>query len=93
MEELIIALAVFQKYMKDDYHRNFPTHCDHGVMYVCGVDIERMDSNTAKELISYGFCPESYDIEYDWEEFTQEEWEMRVPNLTGRFYSYKYGSC
>lgn len=93
MEELIRALNIFSKYMKNDYHREFPTSCEHDVLYVCGVDLERMDVDTVQKLIELGFIPGSNDADYDWDNLTQEEWEIRRENLTDCFYSYKYGSC
>lgn len=94
MEELIKALTILLSYMKEDYHRDFPTHCEHDVLYVCGVDLERMDVDTVQKLIDLGFNPGSdSDTDYYWDEFTQEEWEIRREDLTDCFHSYKYGSC
>lgn len=94
MEELIRALNILSKYMKDDYHRDFPTHCEHDVMYVCGVDLEKMDASVVSELVELGFIPGSDgDTDYYWENLTHKEWEIRRENLTDCFYSYKYGSC
>ena len=94
MEELIKALTILSKYMKDDYHRNFPTHCEHDVLYVCGVDLKKMDASIVSELVELGFNPGSdNDTDYYWDNFTQEDWEIRREDLTDCFYSYKYGSC
>lgn len=94
MEELIKALTILSKYMKDDYHRDFPTSCEHDVLYVCNVDLEKMDASDVSELIELGFNPGSDDdTNYYWENLTQEEWEIRRKNLIDCFYSYKYGSC
>lgn len=98
MEELIRALNILSKYMKDDYCRDFPTSCEHDVLYVCSVDLERMDVDTVHKLIELGFIPGSDDdtgyYNYYWDDnFTQEEWEIRRKNLTDCFHSYKYGSC
>lgn len=94
MVELIRALNILSKYMKDDYHREFPIHYEHDVLYVCGVDLEKMDADTASKLIDLGFTPGSTeDTDYYWENLTQEEWEIRRKDLTDCFYSYKYGSC
>ena len=94
MEELIRALNILSKYMKEDYNRDFPTSCEHDVLYVCGVDLERMDVDTVSKLIELGFIPGSDDdTDYYWDNFTQEEWKIRRKNLTDCFYSYKYGSC
>lgn len=94
MEELIRALNILSKYMKDDYHRDFPTHCEHDVMYVYGLDLNKMDASTVSRLIELGFTPgSSEDTNYYWDNLTQEEWEIRRKNLTDCFHSYKYGSC
>jgi len=94
MKELIRALTILSLYMKDDYHRDFPTHCEHDVLYVCGVDLEKMDASIVRELVELGFNPGSdNDTDYYWDNFTQEDWEIRRKDLTDCFYSYKYGSC
>lgn len=97
MEELIRALNILSKSLKDDYCRDFPTSCEHDVLYVCGVDFERMDVDTVHKLIELGFIPGSdNDTDFYWGDFnnfTQEEWEIRRKNLTDCFHSYKYGSC
>lgn len=94
MEKLIKALTILSKYMESDYARNFPTSCEHDVLYVCSVDLKKMDAGVVKELIDLGFNPGfDYDTHYNWDNFTQEDWENRWPNLTTCFHSYKYGSC
>lgn len=94
MRELIRALTILSLYMKDDYHRDFPISCEHDVMYVCGVDLEKMDASVVRELVELGFNPGSdNDTDYYWDNFTQEDWEIRRGDLTDCFYSYKYGSC
>lgn len=93
MEKLIKALSILSNYLKD-YNRNYPTSCEHDTLFVCGVDLERMNESTVKELIECGFIPGSdQDTCYDWSNFTQEDWEVRRLELTDCFYSYKYGSC
>lgn len=92
MKDLIKALTILQKYM--DENNQFPTHCGHDVMYVHGVHLHKMDAATVHELIELGFNPGSDDdTDYDWDNFTQEDWEERWPFLADCFYSYKYGSC
>jgi hypothetical protein len=94
MEELIKALTILSKYMKDDYHRKFPTHCKNGVLYVCGVDLKKMNASVVSELVELGFTPGSDDdTNYYWDNFTQDDWENRWPFLADCFHSYKYGSC
>ena len=77
-----------------DENNHFPTHCEHDVLYVHGVHLHEMDADTARELIKLGFNPGSDDdTDYDWDNFTQEDWDDRWPFLADCFYSYKYGSC
>lgn len=94
MDELIKALSILSQYLRDDYYKDFPTHCEHDVFYVCGVKLSQMDVDTVRKLIDLGFIPGSTnDTNYYWDNLTQEEWEQRWPLLTDCFHSYKYGSC
>lgn len=94
MEELIRALTILSHYMRDDYHNDYPTHCEHDVLYVCGVKLNQMDVASVNRLIELGFTPGAPDdTNYYWDNLTQEEWEQRWPFLTDCFHSYKYGSC
>lgn len=92
MEELIKALTILKEYMKDGC-KKYPTMCLPDVMYVVGVDLKRLDADTVKELVECGFYPGSEsDEDYDWDNFTQEDWENRWPFLSDCFYSSRYGS-
>lgn len=92
MKDLIKALTILQKYM--DENNQFPTSCEHDVLYVHGVHLHKMNADAVCELINLGFMPGSDDdTDYDWDNFTQEDWEDRWPFLADCFYSYKYGSC
>lgn len=49
MENLIKALQIFLKYGNPSY----PTHCEHDVMYICGInpnDVSEQDKNELDEL-------------------------------------------
>lgn len=49
MEQLIRALQIFLKYGNPDY----PTHCEHDEMLICGIDPDKVsdeDKATLKEL-------------------------------------------
>ena len=49
MEQLIRALQIFLKYGNPDY----PTHCEHDEMLICGIDPDKVsdeDKVTLKEL-------------------------------------------
>ena len=49
MEDLIKALQIFLKYGNPDS----PTHCEHDVLYICGIDpniVSQEDKAILKEL-------------------------------------------
>lgn len=49
MSDLIKALQILLKYGDPDY----PTHCEHDVMYICGInvsDVSQEDINTLDDL-------------------------------------------
>ena len=54
MEDLIKALQIFLKYG----NRRTPTHCEHDVLYVCGISSEEVSEEDLKELDDLGFFPE-----------------------------------
>lgn len=95
MEELIKALTILSGYIKSEYCTKYPTSCEHDVLYVNDVNLQEMDADTVKELIKCGFYPGS-DNDYanlNWDNFTQEDWEIHRDKLTECFYSYRHGSC
>lgn len=82
MEDLIKALQIFLKYGNPEW----PTHCEHDVMYV-NVSPKEMSKEEIKELDELGFFPvdcdgNSYDDDFDGE-YEEDDF----------FMSYKYGSC
>ena len=92
MKDLIKALTILQKYM--DENNQFPTSCEHDVLYVHGVNFEHMDINTAKEILDCGFIPGSEcDTIHDWGNMTEEFWKKLKEDLSPCCFSYKYGSC
>lgn len=54
MEDLIKAFTIFLKYGNP----NYPTHCEHDVMYV-SVDPKIVSSEDKEELNKLGFFPEN----------------------------------
>jgi len=54
MEDLIRALQILLTYGNP---RN-PTHCEHDVMYVCGISPDEVSEDDLKELDDLGFFPE-----------------------------------
>lgn len=74
MEQLVEALRIFLKYGNPDY----PTHCEHDILYIVGIDpkvVSEEDKNRLKEL---GFTTGS-------EEGSETDYKQ--------FYSFKYGSA
>jgi hypothetical protein len=51
MEDLIKALQIFLKYGNP---RN-PTHCEHDVLYICGIETEKVTDEDKAELEKLGF--------------------------------------
>jgi len=55
MEDLIKALQIFSKYVKED-EGDSPTHCEHDIMYVCcGIEFEDVSAEDVKTLDKLGF--------------------------------------
>lgn len=34
MDDLIKALRIFEKYMSEDYQKNYPFHCEHDTLHI-----------------------------------------------------------
>ena len=51
MEDLIEALQIFLKYSNEKY----PTHCEHDILYVCGIDPSEVSDEHTKRLARLGF--------------------------------------
>ncbi len=58
MENLIKALQILLKYGNPDY----PTHCEHDILYICGIDTALITVEDLEELDSLGFI---IDLEED----------------------------
>ena len=102
MKELIKALQIMLRYFKDADEK-FPTHCEHDILYVWGVDFDKIPLADVLRLYELGFIPGGdYDCEvfdevlgedYDFEEMTAEQWNEIKGGIDECFRSYKYGSC
>ena len=94
MENLIKALQILMNYMdKDSYDWGWPTACEHGVLYVNGVNVHKMDWDTVVGLHMLGFnVGEEGDIE-DFDELTEDKWNTIKYVIDDCAYSYRYGSC
>ena len=57
MNNLIKALLILQKYLKEDVTR--PTHCEHDVFYVVCVKHKDVSEEDLKELKTLGFSPDT----------------------------------
>jgi len=51
MEDLIEALQIFLKYR----NKKFPTHCEHDILYVCGIDQAAVSGEDKFRLAELGF--------------------------------------
>ena len=51
MEDLIKALQILLKYGNPSY----PTHCEHDVMYICGIEPSDVSDEDKKALDKLGF--------------------------------------
>jgi hypothetical protein len=51
MDDLIKALQILRKYGNPDY----PTHCEHDTLYICGIDPLRVSIEDVAELNRLGF--------------------------------------
>jgi len=51
MDDLIEALQIFRKYGNPDY----PTHCEHDVMYIYGIEPNDVSKKDIKRLNELGF--------------------------------------
>ena len=51
MEKLLEALQILLKYGNPDY----PTHCEHDIMVICGIDPLDVSDNDKKKLDELGF--------------------------------------
>ena len=107
MNDLIEALTIIQKCL-ENYNEKFPTACEHDVLYVCGVDFNKVTVDMLHKLNELGFIPGSDDdvdilIQYDddgehvgeidFGKIDQETWDTIKDDLTNCFRSYKFGSC
>jgi hypothetical protein len=60
MKDLIEALTIFAKYQEADTYA--PTHCEHDIMLVVGVEESAVSEEDAKRLDALGW---HWDSEYD----------------------------
>ena len=106
MEDLIKALNIIWPYL-EDYNNKWPTSCEHDILYVCGVDMNKISLEEIHELDRLGFLPGSdedadiciyndkgeYEGSIDFENIKQNDWDKIKGNLTNCFRSYRFGSC
>jgi len=51
VKDLIDALTILLKYGNPEY----PTHCEHDQLYICGIDPEEVSKEDKKQLKKLGF--------------------------------------
>ncbi len=54
MEDLIKALIILNKYVSD-YGKDYPCHCEHDILMICGVECEDISVLDLIWLDHYGF--------------------------------------
>jgi len=57
MEDLIKALQIFLKYGNP----SAPTHCEHDIMYICGIDHNTVTDEDKAKLDELGFYFNEYE--------------------------------
>ena len=57
LNELIEALKIFRKYGNPDY----PTHCRHDELMICGINPEIVNEEDKEKLDEMGFFVNDYD--------------------------------
>ncbi len=56
MKDFIEALTILMKYVKeDDYAYKYPTHCEHDILYIPGVDYDSVSEEDRKRLSELSF--------------------------------------
>lgn len=105
MKDLIEALQILLTLIPEDsFHQNYPTHCEHDILYVYGIDWNKAKFNDVHKIIKFGFYPGNdnnqdyiYELlgdDFDWDKLTEEQWsQIDKEYLDDCCYSYTYGSC
>ena len=57
MDKLIKALQIFLKYKNPEW----PTHCEHDVLFICDIDYADVSDEDKKELEELGFFEDEND--------------------------------
>lgn len=60
MDDLIEALEIFKRY-QSGYNLEYPTHCQHYELWVCGVDVGDLTKDEIQKLDKIGFFWDSDD--------------------------------
>lgn len=101
MKDLIEALQIMMRYMVDADNQ-WPTQCEHDVLYVWGFDMKRIPFEDVMRLMDLSFLPgfEDYSVfeevmgdDYNCDKMTEEQWNQIRGNIHGCFYSFRFGSC
>ena len=80
MEKLIEALQILLKYGNPTY----PTHCEHDVLDIVGIEPESITPEDRKILYDLGFI-----ISIEGEQYEDDD----EPAEESRIFSYRYGSA
>ena len=95
MNDLIEALKLLWPCLENP-NTKWPTACEHDVMYICGVDMSKVDAALVRKLDVLGFFPGSEgdcvgDVEF--ERIDDETWNNMKDDIMNCFRSYRFGSC
>lgn len=106
MKDLIEALTIIQNCLLDPETR-WPTSCEHDLLYVYGVNFDKVTVDMIHKLAKLGFYPGSDDddviliqcndegeyVEIDFDTIDEDTWDSIKHNLTDCFRSFRFGSC
>lgn len=84
LDALIEALTIFRKYSNPEW----PTHCEHDVLYVQSVLPSKMSAEDLKRLDELSFFHPALDaLEENIKDYEEEDYEHES------WYSFSFGSC
>ena len=107
MNDLIEVLKLIWPCLEDP-NTKWPTSCEHDVLYICGVDMSKVDAALVRKLAKLDFFPGSdedyrytsiynengeYEGDIDFEHIDEETWNNIKYDITNCFRSYRFGSC
>ena len=107
MKDLIEALKLLWPCLKDP-NTKWPTACEHDMLYICGIIMDKVDAVLVHKLAKLDFMPGSdedyrytsiynedneYEGDVDFEHIDEDTWNNMKHEITNCFRSYRFGSC